>query len=118
MTPVKFTRIIAEELIRDEMEEALDSLTKSFYSPVPLTKEEATQKALLFFEKIRKTPEDLSDYWYSLAPNWDVNIWMEGAEDEELTEDQKDKLLRVTLYEVDPNGTTTDTFYRIYPEAE
>lgn len=90
-----------------------EAITKLFYEKGKLlTFEEAKEKALLFFEYMKLTDEDLCDYWYGLADNWDVNIWLDV--DDEDYEDENEKFFNVTLYEV-VDGNTTDNFTRIYP---
>jgi len=77
-----------------------------------LTLQEATSQALLFLDYISMSEADLFDYWYGLADNWDLNIWI--SDDDELLDIADDKeIVNVALYPVKTETNDTD-YNRIY----
>lgn len=85
----------------------VNSIEKVFYEKgKTLTFAEAKEKALLFFEYIQLTDEDLSDYWFGLSDNWDMNIWHDELMDN----------FSIDLYCVSEDGCTYyDSFGTICP---
>lgn len=74
-----------------------------------LTLKEATEQALLFFSYIKLTEADLFDYWYGLADNWDLNIWI-WDDDEMLDIADDEEIVNVSLFPV--NTGTNETIYK------
>lgn len=82
-------------------------IEKAFYTTgTLLSLSEVKAKALLFLDYIKLTSEDLSDYWYGIAENWDLNIWMP---------DDKTNEIAMSLYRVENGETEYEYPIRIYP---
>jgi len=87
-------------------------IEKVFYEPgVILTFDQAKEKALLFLDYIKMTDEDLVDYWFGLADNWDLNIWID-VDDDTYTDENEEDFMSLTLYKVE-NGHTTQEYIPI-----
>jgi hypothetical protein len=85
----------------------MDRIEKLFYEKGALPSfEEIREKALLFIDYAKLTNEDLYDYWFGIADNWDLNIYI-------WEEDTGEENLYATLHKV-VDGVTTNEFYRIY----
>lgn len=92
----------------------IETLEKIFtQKKTTLSFDEAVAKSLLFLGGLRTTEEDLVDYWFGIADNWDLNIWLD-VDDKDYKDEDEEKYLRATLYLV-KNGQITQEFYRIYP---
>jgi hypothetical protein len=78
-----------------------------------LTLSEAKRRSIAFFKMLKQTedgPKELSDYWYHLSDNWDLNIWL-------FVTPRRGNFHMVTLYPIDKLGNTnTQKWYEAYEE--